>query len=140
VRFTKTVAPVSTNQITDFPQLTMSQFQKRITLSSFKIRQSKSYAEQIINYGVIYCLQKDQIDKYLWSTKVKQELNDTNIIAVLIPSRQKQNKKFFKNKNDNSVGKNYETYYKVFIQYSPLKNIENEEKKTRPYHDIKSIL
>jgi hypothetical protein len=70
VRFTKTVAPVSTKQITDFPQLTMSQFQKRIALSSFKIRQSKSYAKQIINYGVIYCLQKDQIDKYLWSTKV----------------------------------------------------------------------
>ncbi len=42
--------------INDFPVLTLSKFQRRITLGSFKIRQSRSYIEQIIKNGTVFSL------------------------------------------------------------------------------------
>ena len=144
MKFTSTVSSVQINSITDFPKLTLSQFKKRITLGSYKIRQCQSYIEQIIEHGKAYSLQNKQIEKHVKHPKVKHELNQSKLIAVLTPSRHKRGKKWKqKNKENNDESnnnnpKNYNTYYKVFIQYVPSPIIESEQRKViKPYHQIK---
>jgi hypothetical protein len=62
------------SNMNDFPQITVSQFRKRFTLGSFKIQQSQSYIEQIIEYGLICYFDDNQIQHYVTSAKVKQQL------------------------------------------------------------------
>ena len=121
--------------IDDFPQISMSQLKIRFTLGSFKIRQSKSYVDQIIENGLIYYFDDKEIQKYVTSTKVKLELSDTKIVAVIIPSRHKRCKKNNKRDQWDMNPKNYQTYYKTFIQYAP----QNKKSLSRPFLDVKSI-
>ena len=134
--FSKTVPFCDITSITDFPQLTIKQLLRRITLGSFKLKLSKSYIEQIIQYGIIYSLEKKQIEQYVTSFKVKSELINSKIVAVLIPSRHKRSK--LNNTDDQSDvnPKNFKTYYKAFIQYTPVP--DENYKTTAPYKNIKS--
>lgn len=136
VSFTKTKPSMNISNINDFPQITVSQLRKRFTLGSFKIRQSQSYIEQIIEHGLIYYFDEKQIQLYVTSAKVKQELKNTKIVAVLIPSRHKR----CKNKNNSDPWdmnpKNYQTYYKTFIQYAPHNADDTSSK--NPFFYIKS--
>jgi hypothetical protein len=97
----------------------MSQFKRRITLGSFKIRESKSYLYQLIKNGTIYLLNEKQINKHVNSEKLQLKLREMEVIAVLIVSRHKRGKK--SNKNNTAVTEqiNYTSFYKVFIQYKP---------------------
>ena len=136
VSFTKTKPTMNIANIKDFPQISMSQLKKRFTLGSFKIRQSKSYIEQIIENGLIYYFEDKEIQKYVTSEKVKIELNNTKIIAVLIPSRHKRCKKNNKGEPWDTNPKNYQKYYKTFIQYAP--HTDHNQSLLRPYFHIKS--
>ena len=143
MKFTSTVTSSDINTINDFPKLKLSQIRKRITLGSFKLRQSQSYLEQIILNGQVYFLNKKCIENHVKHPKVLQELNYSKIFAVLIPSRHKRGKKWKKHsdlKNDDSVDpKSYNTYYKIFIQYTPIEISEiMENNHMKPYINIKS--
>jgi len=111
--FSKTITFSDITSVTDFPQLTIKQIQRRITLGSFKLKLSKSYIDQIKQYGIIYSLEKKQIEQYVTSLKVRSELNHSKIVAVLIPSRHKRSK--LNNIDDQSDvnPKNFKTYYKI---------------------------
>ncbi len=45
--------PVTDLTCLGFPQLTLPEFQRKITLGSFKVRQSRSYIEHIIKNGTV---------------------------------------------------------------------------------------
>ena len=90
--FSKTIPFCQISSVTDFPQLSVKQLHRRITLGSFKLKLSQSYIEQIIQHGLIYSLEKKQIDQYVTSLKIREELNYSKIVAVLIPSRHKRSK------------------------------------------------
>jgi hypothetical protein len=79
--------------IEDFPQLTLSQFKRRITLGSFKIRQCRSYLDQIIENGSIFIVNEDQLLKQDVHSKVQNEFKESKIIALFILSRHKRGKK-----------------------------------------------
>jgi hypothetical protein len=86
--------PVSDiKSVDDFPQLTLSQFKRRITLGSFKIRQCRSYIEQIIHNGTIYLVNDKQLLKHGLNRTVQNEIKDTKIMACFIISRHKRGKK-----------------------------------------------
>lgn len=140
MKFTSTVASVDIKVINDFPKLSLSELKKKIVLGSFKIKQSLSYIGQLLEYGRAYVLNDQLIQKYVSNVKVKQELNDSKIVAVLMPSRHKRGKKWKpsnkKQKKDDPLDpKTFNTYYKVFIQYEPVVNSKNKE---RLYRNIKS--
>ena len=134
--FSKTITFSDITSVTDFPQLTIKQIQRRITLGSFKLKLSKSYIDQIKQYGIIYSLEKKQIEQYVTSLKVRSELNYSKIVAVLIPSRHKRSK--LNNIDDQSDvnPNNFKTYYKTFIQYTPVSG--DTDKTPAPYKNIKS--
>jgi hypothetical protein len=134
--FSKTIMFGDITSVTDFPQLTIKQIQRRITLGSFKLKLSRSYIDQIKQYGIIYFLEKKQIEQYVTSLKVRSELNYSKIVAVLIPSRHKRSK--LNNIDDQSDvnPKNFKTYYKTFIQYTPVPGDTN--KTPAQYKNIKS--
>jgi hypothetical protein len=73
--FSKIITFIDITSVTDFPQLTIKQIQRRITLGSFKLKFSKSYIDQIKQYGMIYSLEKKQIEQYVTCLKVRSELN-----------------------------------------------------------------
>jgi hypothetical protein len=123
------------NNIEGFPQLSLLQFQKRITLGSFKIRQSKSYLDQIIKHGTFYTLNENQIIKHISSEKSNLELINTKIIAVFILSRHKRGKKNNKTETGDTDPKNFISYYKVFIQFKPT-----DKNAKQGYKNIKSIM
>ena len=87
MRFTSTINIVDIQSLSDFPRLTLSQIRKRITLESFKIKQSQSYIPQIIQNSNIYMLQQKHVEKHVSNDILLAELKDTKIIGVLIPSR-----------------------------------------------------
>jgi hypothetical protein len=61
--------PVIDIKINDFPQFTLSKFERKITLGSFKVKQRRSYIEQIIKNGTFYLLNEQQIIKYEFNLK-----------------------------------------------------------------------
>jgi len=128
--------PVSDiKSVDDFPQLTLSQFKRRITLGSFKIRQCRSYIEQIINNGTIYLVNDKQLLRHGLNLTVQNEIKDTKIMACFIISRHKRGKKNKKTESNDVDPRNYTTYYKVFIQYRP---IDINDKNEKQYENIKS--
>lgn len=132
MKFTATVKSIGIKEINDFPKLTLSDLKKRIVLGSFKIKQSLSYMEQLIEFGRVYTLSDHLIHKYISNAKVKQELNVSKILAVLIPSRHKRGKKWIppekkKEKDDPLDPKTFNTYYKVFVQYLPVENSKSDK-------------
>jgi hypothetical protein len=82
--------------IEDFPQLTLSQFKRRITLGSFKIRQCRSYVDQIVKHGSIFILNEHQLLKQGVHPKVQNDFKDSKILALFILSRHKRGKKTIK--------------------------------------------
>ena len=128
--------PISeVKDIEDFPQMSVSQFKRRITLGSFKIRQSKSYLDQIIKHGTFFVLNEKQILKHINNEKLIQEFKESKLIGVLILSRHKRGKKSKKTDTGDTDPKNYTSYYKVFIQYYPTNSSEK-----KAYKNIRSIL
>jgi major membrane immunogen (membrane-anchored lipoprotein) len=115
----KSLPVTDMTSIDDFPQLTLSDFQRKITLGSFKVRQSRSSIEQIIKNGTVYLLNEQQIIKHQIKSKIAIELEDTKIMAVFIVSRHKRGKKINKYDTSDSDPKNFTSYYKVFIHYKP---------------------
>jgi hypothetical protein len=135
--FSKTIPFCQISSVTDFPQLSVKQLHRRITLGSFKLKLSQSYIEQIIQHGLIYSLEKKQIDQYVTSLKIREELNYSKIVADLIPSRHKRSKLYNTDDQADVNPKNFKTYYRTFIQYIPVPN--NTDKNLAPYKNIKSI-
>jgi hypothetical protein len=110
--------PVSDiKNVYDFPQLTLSQFIRRITLRSLKNRLCRSYIEQIINNGTFNFVNDKQLLKHELNLTVQNEIIDTKIMACFIISRHKRGKKNKKTESNDVDPTNYTTYYKVFIQY-----------------------
>ena len=145
MKFTSTVKSTDISAIDDFPKMTLSQIKKSIVFGSYKIKQSFSYLEQIMHHGKVYILNRKMIEKYVTHTKVKEELEHSKILAVLIPSRHKRGKKWKPKTNTKKTDlldpKNFNTYYKVFIQYVPIgneKQVGNISLKSSECH-IKSI-
>jgi hypothetical protein len=101
--------------IKDFPQLTLSQFKRRITLGNFKIRQSRSYVAQIIKNCSIFILNEQQLLKHGVHSKVQNEFKESKIVAVFILSRHKRGKKSNETYTDDVDPRNYAFYHKVFI-------------------------
>ena len=142
--FTSTIKSVNIEKILNFPILTLNQLRKRITLGSFKIKQSKSYIPQIAQHSQAYILDQNILRKYFRDENILNELDNSNIFAFLIPSRHKRGKKpppktcqtkkkISKNKIVDSDPKNFKTYYKVFIQINPINDTN-----IKPYRKIKS--
>jgi hypothetical protein len=96
--FSKIITFIDITSVTDFPQLTIKQIQRRITLGSFQLKISKSYIDQIKQYGIIYSLEKKQIEPYLNNIDDQSDVNP----------------------------KNFKTYYKTFIQYTPVPGDTNK--------------
>ena len=113
IKFTSTIASVKISSINDFPKLKLSQIRRKITLGSYKLKQSRSYIGQIIEHGEAYILQKKQIEKHVLNSVVLKDLENSKILAILIPSRHKRGKK--SKDLDNVNPKNFNSYYKVFI-------------------------
>lgn len=137
MKFTSTVNSIEIKSINDFPQLTLSQIRRHITLGGFKIRQSQSYIEDIIKYGKAYVLEKKHIEHHVTLPKLKENLINSKIIAVLIQSRHSRGKKCKPSSSIKSIydPKNNVKYYKCFIQYNSC-----EETLEKPYRLIKSKL
>ena len=156
MRFTSTLQTVVIQTINDFPKLSHKEIQKHVTLGSFKLKQCQSYLGQLIEYGKAYFLNDQLVQKYVTNMKVKQEMQVSKIIAFLIPSRHKRGKKWKPQKETNKENgdqntvlvnidpKDFSTYYKVFIQYVSVNDIEKAQQhkilkiNSRPYHLIKS--
>jgi hypothetical protein len=137
MKFTSTVNSIEIKSINDFPQFTLSQIRRHITLGGFKIRQSQSYIEDIIKYGKAYVLEKKHIEHHVTLPKLKENLINSKIIAVLIQSRHSRGKKCKPSSSIKSIydPKNNVKYYKCFIQYNSC-----EETLEKPYRLIKSKL
>ncbi len=75
--------------------------------------------DQIIKNGTIYTLNEKQLLKPVISEKLKLELKETKLIAVLILSRHQRGKKSNKTNTGDTDPINYTSYYKVFIHYKP---------------------
>ena len=144
--FTSKSPKVMIQTIDDFPVITLAQLKKRIILGSFKLRLCRSYIGQVLDHGIAYFLGDEQINKYAKSRKVKQDLKYSKLLSVLITSRHKRSKKCPTNTNqdDPEDPKDYNTKYKVFIQYIPVNAVETAKdnnilrKNPRPYHLVKS--
>ena len=137
MKFTSTVKSIQISNIDDFPQLKQSQIRRKITLGSYKLKQSQSYIGQIMEHGEAYFLQPKQIEKHVLHSVVLKDLENSKILAVLIPSRHKRGKK---SKGLDEVNpKNFNIYYKVFIQYVPYSKSQSEMMNFKPHYNIKSI-
>jgi hypothetical protein len=93
MRFTAALKYHCIQEINDFPKLTLNQFYKQVTFSSFKLRQCQSYLEQLIINGKVHCLDESGIKNFLSNDNVLEDLNHTKFIAVQIPSRHKHSRK-----------------------------------------------
>ena len=93
IRFTSTLVSIDIQSIEDFPKLTLRQLKNIITLGSFKLRQCRSYLDQLINHGKLHLLNHHMIEKYVTDPEVIQDLKFSKLIAVQIPSRHKRGKK-----------------------------------------------
>ena len=146
MKFTSTVKSDEIKNISNFPKLTISQLKNHIVLGSYKIKLSLSYMGQLVDHGKVYFLNKNLIDKYVSHSKVRDEIesNNSKILAVLMPSRHKRGKKWKPNNvkneqiNDSIDPKNFNTYYKVFVQYTPVDCTDGLKYKNQPYRLIKS--
>ena len=141
LRFSTALNTENIQDINDFPTLTLHQLKKKITFSSFKIRQCQSYLSQLLEHGKIFRLDTDVIEKYISNVEMLKELSSSKIIAVQIASRHKRGKK--KLLSSNSDPNSFSTSYKVFIQYVPkgltLNDKETARKKLKSHRLIKSI-
>ena len=143
MKFTSTVLSDDIKSVNDFPQLTLKQIRKNIVFGNFKMKQSLSYIGQIIDHGRVYFLNEKLLKKYVTHDKVINELHNSKILAVLIPSRHKRGKKWKspnsdKNEKIDSLNpKNFNTYYKVFIQYVPVQD-KSEKHEINHHRLIKS--
>ena len=61
LRFCSSLISVNIRTINDFPILTLRQLKIGITLGSFKLQECKSYIGQLIDYGIVYFLNENQI-------------------------------------------------------------------------------
>lgn len=122
--------------IDDFPTFVPNQAKNEIFFSSYRERQSKSYMVDLIDNARCYKLKNHLIDRLLKDPSLKEnqkkslndlknELDETNVIAVEI-SRHKRSQKGPKNKtvqNNNAdtekLSLKYKIAYKVFVQYVP---------------------
>jgi len=131
----KSQTSLDIKSVDDFPQLSLSQFKRYITLGSYKIRQCKSYIDQFIKNGKIFFINEQQLIKHNIHQKVQNEFKETKILAVFILSRHKRGKKLKKCETSDCDPVNFTFFYKVFIQYKSLaKNVT----KGKPYKNIKS--
>jgi hypothetical protein len=142
MRFTSALKYHCIQEINDFPQLTLNQFYKQVTFSSFKLRQCQSYLEQLIINGKVHCLEQSGIKNFLSNENIIQkDLNHTKIIAVQIPSRHKHSRKKNAEKNNKMDTYSFSNCYKVFVQYISTVNVNEKhilKKKHKAYQLIKS--
>ena len=141
IRLTPTLKYLLIQEINDFPQLTIKQLYKKVTFSSFKLRQCQSYLEQLIVNGKIHCLDLKSIKNYLINQEILKDMNQTKLLAVQIPSRHKRGRKKNLEKTTDMDSHSFSKCYKVFVQYIPNFDLTNDvTKKDKPYKRIKSKL
>ena len=155
MRFTSSIPSVLIETINDFPKLTRMEIKKHVTFGSFKLKQCQSYLGQVMEHGQAYFLNYQVVQKYVSSSKIIKELQFSKIIAFLIPSRHKRGKKWrpMKQANKNASQftsfetvdpKDFNTCYKVFIQYISINDIKTAQnhniikRSSKPYHLLKS--
>jgi len=126
MRFTAALKYHCIQEINNFPKLTLNQFCKQVTFSSFKLRQCQSYLEQLIINGKVHCLDESGIKNFLSNENILEDFNHTKIIAVQIPSKHKHSRKKNAEKNNKMDTNSLSNCYKVFVQYIPTVNVNED--------------
>ena len=124
----KDIPKIDLLEIVDFPRLKKQDIRKNITLGTFKLKQARSYLEDLVNnYRAYTVFPSSSFVKNIANKIISHNIKTKSekIIAAEIISRHKRsklkNEKHLENESDvNFKYSNvYRNTYKVFVMYKP---------------------